>query len=173
MDSNGFTKIENLDAMTELRCLYISKNLIQSISNLQSLQQLNILDLSYNRLSHLENLSCLPHLQTLNVCHNQLTNPASIAHLQECPSLNNIDITNNKLTDDEEFFQIFQSIPSLVSLSVNNNEIVRHSHFRKRMIASIAKLGYLDRPIDEVVSNCVYGCCVIYILLYLYVCVRV
>ena len=138
--------------MKELRCLYISKNLIQTISNLETLQQLNILDLSYNRLTHIENLSCLPNLQTLNISHNQLNTPESIVHLQECPALNNIDLTNNRLMDHEDFFELFMKIPSLVALSVNNNEITRHTHFRKRMIANLPKLGYLDRPIDDVVS---------------------
>jgi dynein assembly factor 1, axonemal len=149
LDSNGFEKIENLDALCELRCLYLSKNLISRIDGLGSLEQLVILDLSYNRITHLENLSCCPNLQTLNLARNFLATPDSIRHLQECKSLHNLDVTNNKLEAEEEFLTIFSGIPALKALSCNGNEISRLPHFRKRLIHSMPYLGYLDRPVDE------------------------
>lgn len=120
-----------------------------------------------------ENLSCCPSLQTVNLSHNALVTPASISHFVECPSITNIDITNNKLEANEEFLEIFKLIPSVVTLSLNGNginntqyivsadyfilkflaailaDITKLSSFRKRMISNIPKLGYLDRPIDE------------------------
>lgn len=148
LDSNGFSKIENLHPLLDLRCLYLSKNLITKIEGLDCLKHLNILDLSNNRLSSIDNLSCCPNLQTLNVSHNSLTNVESIAHLKECPLLNNIDITNNRLEADEGFFDLFKDIPSLVAISLNGNEITKLATFRKRMISSLPRLGYLDRPVD-------------------------
>jgi dynein assembly factor 1 len=141
--------MENLDKLTELRCLYLSKNLIKRIEGLNSLTNLIILDLSYNHLTMLENLSCCPSLQTLNVSHNSLSTLESIEHLKECHSLNTLDLTNNRLEANEQFLELFTQIPALVALSVNGNEITKLSTFRKRMIAGMPKLGYLDRPIEE------------------------
>ena len=149
LDSNGFDTITGLEKLVELRCLYLGKNLISRISGLETLSQLTILDLSNNRLTRIENLSCCPNLQTLNVSYNALTTPASIAHLQECPALNNVDITNNRLESDEAFFDVFRGIPALVALSVNGNEITKLPTFRKRLLGHIPKLGYLDRPVEE------------------------
>eukprot|EP01036_Dinobryon_divergens_P027759 gene27756-36581_t len=149
LDSNGFNKIENLEALTQLRCLYLAKNLISKIEGLNTLASLTILDLSNNRLSTIENLSCCPMLQTINFSHNALSSPASISHLTECLSITNIDVTNNRLEADEEFFEVLKAIPAVVTLSINGNEITKLPTFRKRMISLLPKLGYLDRPIDE------------------------
>lgn len=148
LDSNGFSKIENLEPLVDLRCLYISKNLISKMEGLDALKNLTILDLSNNRLTKIENLSCCPNLQTINVSHNVLSSVDTIAHFQQCPALNNIDMTNNRLEADEAFFDTLRGIPALVALSVNGNDITKLASFRKKMIAKLPKLGYLDRPID-------------------------
>ena len=57
----------------------------------------------------------------MNFAHNALNTPASISHLVECPSITNIDITNNRLEADEEFFDVLKAIPALVALSINGN----------------------------------------------------
>ncbi|RYG63794.1 leucine-rich repeat domain-containing protein, partial [archaeon] len=149
LDSNGFDKIENLTCLAELRCLYLSKNLIGQIEGLDSLKHLTILDLSNNRLSMLENLSCCPSLQTLNVSHNALSSVESIQHLTSCSSLSTLDLTSNRLPADEDIFTVLASMPALVTLSLNGNEVTKLANFRKRLIAKIGRLGYLDRPIDE------------------------
>ncbi len=154
LDSNGFYKIENLDTLTELRCLYLSKNLVQEIDGLSNLKHLTILDLSYNRLTHLTNLSCCPLLQTLNISHNSLATPESIEHLQECTALTTLDVTNNRLETNEAFFETIKQIPALVALSINGNEITKLPSFRKRMVANLPKLGYLDRPVEELERLC-------------------
>ena len=148
LDSNGFSRIENLDPMIDLRCLYLSKNLISKIEGLEALQFLTILDLSNNRITKIENLSCCPILQTLNVSHNALSSVDSIAHLCECPLLNNVDLTNNHLEADENMFEVLSAIPALTALSINGNEITKLASFRKKMISKMPNLGYLDRPID-------------------------
>lgn len=156
LDSNGFDQIENLDKLTELRCIYLSKNLINRISGLDQLSKLTILDLSYNRLTLLDNLACCPNLQTLNVAHNSLANAEAIDHLRQCPALTNLDITNNRLECDEAIMNVIQGMPALVTLSINGNEVTKLPTFRKRMIGNMPSLGYLDRPIDElerVVAN--------------------
>lgn len=111
LDSNGFEFIENLSALVELRCLYLSKNLIGKIEGLNSLINLTILDLSNNRISMIENLSCCPSLQTVNVAHNALSTVESITHFKDCPSITNIDMTNNRLCADEAFFSSHPKFP--------------------------------------------------------------
>jgi len=148
LDSNGIDSIEGLNTLVELRCLYLAKNLISKIDGLKNLQQLVVLDLSYNRLTMLENLSCCPSLQTINLARNALGSAASIEHLTECKALQTIDLTNNQL-QGEEIFDVLMRIPSLISLSINGNEFAKTQFFRKRMITSIPKLGYLDRPVEE------------------------
>ena len=132
LDSNGFSDIENLQCLEQLRCLYLSKNLINKIQGLNNLKDLTILDLSNNRLSHIDNLSSCPSLQTINVSRNFLMTPNSIIHFQDCLALQNIDLTNNKLELDEEFFTVLSGIPGLKALSCNGNEMTKLPHFRKR-----------------------------------------
>ena len=73
----------------------------------------------------------------------------ALAHLAECPALNNVDVTNNKLEADEGFLDVIRAIPGLRALSVNGNEVARLPHFRKRLLTLCPMLGYLDRPVDE------------------------
>lgn len=91
------------------------------LEGLNTLASLTILDLSNNRLSTIENLSCCPMLQTINFSHNALSSPASISHLTKCLSITNIDVTNNRLEADEEFFEVLKAIPAVVTLSINGN----------------------------------------------------
>ena len=149
LDSNGFTKIENLSPLVELRCLYLSKNLITRIEGLDALQHLTILDLSNNRISCIENLSCLDNLETLNLSHNAINSMDAIVHLQSCLKLNNVDLTNNRLEANDAFYSIVASIPSLLTISVNGNELTKLPSFRKKLIVANPKLGYIDRPVDE------------------------
>jgi len=149
LDSNGFSKIENLQALTGLRCLYLSKNLLSSIEGLESLQELVQLDLSNNRLTHLSNLSCCPHLESINLSRNALASVESVAHLRECLELRSVDLTQNSLPADEAFFDLFAQVPALNTLALNGNEITKLPSFRKRLIFAMPRLGYLDRPVDE------------------------
>ena len=149
LDSNGFTKIENLFPLIELRCLYLSKNLITKIEGLDALQHLTILDLSNNRISCIENLSSLENLETLNLSHNAISSMDAITHLQTCLKLNNVDLTNNRLEANDAFYSIIAAIPSLLTISVNGNELTKLPSFRKKLIVANPKLGYIDRPVDD------------------------
>lgn len=140
--------MNGLECLEELRCLYLSKNLIKSITGLDNLQFLNLIDLSNNQLTHIEGLSCLPHLQTVNVSRNSLSTGESIKHFQECKSLQILDLANNFLPPDESILDIICDFHSAVTLNIAGNEICKLPHFRKRAITRMKKLGYLDRPIE-------------------------
>lgn len=148
LDSNGVDKIEGLTTLVELRCLYMSKNLISRIEGLETLSNLTVLDLSCNRITRLEGLSLCPSLKSLNIGRNGLTDAESIAELVACSALETLDVTNNRL-DGEDVLDILHRTPALVSIAINGNEVTRVANFRKRMITSMPRLCYLDRPVDE------------------------
>lgn len=52
----GFTKIEGLDAMGELRCLYLQENCIKKIENVEKLGELHTINLTDNLVEVVENL---------------------------------------------------------------------------------------------------------------------
>jgi len=60
--------------------------------------------------------ACLPRLHTLQITHNKLTSASDIEDLGECPELSIVDLSHNKL-DDPAIVDIFEKMPSLVSMS--------------------------------------------------------
>ena len=123
--------------------------MISKIDGLASLANLTILDLSNNRITKVENLSCCPQLQTINLSKNALSYSDSLDHLKDCLRVDNIDLTSNNIPADDSILEKIILIPSLLNLTINGNELTKLPHFRKKMIANMPKLCYLDRPIDE------------------------
>lgn len=149
LDSNGFQKIENLNFLGSLRCLFLQRNLIAKIENLEGLNSLVQLDLSENSLIKLENLSALPSLSTLNVSKNALRDEDSIAHLAQCKNLSNVDFSHNELRG-EGIIEVLASMPAILSVNMTGNPVTSEvTNFRKRVIASVKSLKYLDRPIFD------------------------
>lgn len=147
LESNGLTKMENLTPLVNLRCLYLSKNLIERIENLECLKELNTLDLSDNRIKTLSGLAHLPQLSSLNVSRNQLESCGDLEELAHCAQLTNVDISHNRI-EDPDVLRIFQEIPQLRALRITGNAVVsKTKYFRKRYIASLPQLSFLDRPI--------------------------
>uniref|UniRef100_A0A452QLD2 Dynein axonemal assembly factor 1 n=1 Tax=Ursus americanus TaxID=9643 RepID=A0A452QLD2_URSAM len=109
----NLTEIENLEAQTELRCLFLQVNLLHKIENLEPLQKLDALNLSNNYIKTIENLSCLPVLNTLQMAHNHLETVEDIQHLKECLKLCVLDLSHNKLSDPE-ILGVLESMPDLV-----------------------------------------------------------
>eukprot|EP00814_Leptocylindrus_danicus_P016542 CAMPEP_0116022782 /NCGR_PEP_ID=MMETSP0321-20121206/11188_1 /TAXON_ID=163516 /ORGANISM="Leptocylindrus danicus var. danicus, Strain B650" /LENGTH=656 /DNA_ID=CAMNT_0003493911 /DNA_START=215 /DNA_END=2184 /DNA_ORIENTATION=+ len=125
----------------------LQRNLLSNIENLESLHNLVQLDLSENQINHVSGLACLSNLNTLNLAKNTLENSSSVAHLKECESLTTIDLSDNNLKG-EAVIEILSSMSALLALSINGNPVVREtSFFRKKCIAKMKKLKYLDRPV--------------------------
>lgn len=131
-----------------LRCLYLSKNLINNIQGLENLSSLVTLDLANNRITNVTGLEGCINLKTINLSRNALSSAEGLEGLLACPSIDNIDITNNRIEGDVT--SILAKLPALHALSVNGNPCTQTQGFRKRTIAAIPTLSYLDRPIDEI-----------------------
>jgi hypothetical protein len=126
----------------------LSKNLITTIQGLENLSNLVTLDLSNNRISNIDGLQGCKCLKTINLQRNALATAESLEGLIVCPSIDNIDVTNNRIEGD--VISVFSKLPALHALSVNGNPCTQTQGFRKRTIAAIPTLSYLDRPIDEI-----------------------
>ena len=149
LDSNCIKKIEGLEACQQLRCLFVSKNALDSISGLSTLKQLTTLDISYNRIVSVCGLSECSALQNLNISHNAIHFANSLEHLTLCNNLQTLDIVDNNIESSDDIIEVLTRISSLVSLSISGNKCTQSAGFRKRMIANIRRLSYLDRPIEE------------------------
>lgn len=149
LDNNCITKIENLDALTQLKTLCLQHNQIEKIENLDNLKELVSLNLSNNRIKVIENLGELKNLQTLNLANNFLEDEKSLVGLLDCQSLTNIDLSSNKIPYSEDIASIFFAMKNLACLYLRNNPIIPNfPNYRKMMTASIPTLMYLDdRPI--------------------------
>ncbi|XP_049964399.1 dynein axonemal assembly factor 1-like [Schistocerca serialis cubense] len=150
LECNGIRKIENLDNQKELRCLYLHHNLIKKIENLDALFHLDTLVLSHNCISKLENLEHLTSLNTLNVSHNKLQTSVDIEILRMSKKLSVLDISFNQI-DDKEAMNVFYEMENLRVLTLTGNPVVKMiSPYRKIVTVSCKNLQYLDdRPIFE------------------------
>ncbi|KAL4434994.1 hypothetical protein ABPG74_017750 [Tetrahymena malaccensis] len=148
-NNNGISKIENLTNQTLLISLFLNNNLIAKIENVSHLQNLQTLNLSHNRISKIENLSALKRLGNLDLSSNIIQDYDGLIGLLECPSLTNVDISNNLIEHDDRILDIFIQMPILACLYLRNNPCVREfKNYRKRLIGYISTLKYLDdRPV--------------------------
>ena len=156
LEGNGLEDLEGLSACVELRCLFAQQNMVTGIppSLPVSLSTLNV---SNNNVSHLRNVARLVELQTLQASNCKLKTLESLEELRHCACLSTVDLQNNEIDGDpEEMVALFASMPKLACLYVQGNPVVSQlRQYRKRMIASIKSLAYLDdRPVFPLERHC-------------------
>lgn len=124
LEQNAIDTIQNLDALVNLRCLYLGRNAVQHIGlGLSLLVQLDTLDLSENYITCVDGLDGLPALRTLNLSGNKLKRQEDVAHLQGCPSLTSLDLASNAI--EEGAIELVASMTQLSYLRLMGNPGVR------------------------------------------------
>ena len=156
LEGNGLEDLEGLSACVELRCLFAQQNMVTGIppSLPVSLSTLNV---SNNNVSHLRNVARLVELQTLQASNCKLKTLESLEELRACAALSTVDLQNNEIDGDPEaLVGLFASMPKLACLYMQGNPVVSQlRQYRKRMIASIKSLAYLDdRPVFPLERHC-------------------
>ncbi|PNH04273.1 Dynein assembly factor 1, axonemal [Tetrabaena socialis] len=143
LEQNAISDIENLDALVNLRCLYLGKNMVGSTLGLQALTNLETLDLADNVISSITDLSKLPLLRTLNISGNRLSTVDDIRDLAACPALQSLDMASNRL-DAPEVVDFVMQLPLLYLRLMGNPVVSNFKHYRKTLLARMPLLNYLD-----------------------------
>lgn len=105
MGANRISKIEGLEALTQLKELYLSENRIQNIENLDSNVNLVVLDLSKNQIEHLDNLQKLQNLKELWFNNNQIKNMDELNKIEPMQTIQCIYVHDNPAFDREENYR--------------------------------------------------------------------
>eukprot|EP00227_Mantoniella_beaufortii_P004742 CAMPEP_0197606866 /NCGR_PEP_ID=MMETSP1326-20131121/45943_1 /TAXON_ID=1155430 /ORGANISM="Genus nov. species nov., Strain RCC2288" /LENGTH=230 /DNA_ID=CAMNT_0043174855 /DNA_START=246 /DNA_END=935 /DNA_ORIENTATION=- len=122
LERNKVEKIEHLDALKRLRCLGLNSNLIARVEGVAHMKHLTMLNLCGNRLTRLDGLKTLKSLSILLVADNQLRSREDIAHLAECPSVQELDLGGN-LIDDVGAVEVLEQMPELRILVLERNPV--------------------------------------------------
>jgi hypothetical protein len=173
---SGFTKIENLEAFTGVRSIWLENNAVADIENLEALPKLACLYLQNNCLRSLGSCA-LPRLDVLNVAHNSVASLSGAAnfsrmtrflaannevgdgelhHLLACPALTVVDLSHNKLSDAAVVAEVFPQLARLATLMLSGNAVVRAiKPYRKRLVHQNRSLRYLDEyPVFDDERRC-------------------
>ncbi|KAL4703365.1 hypothetical protein ACJJTC_015443 [Scirpophaga incertulas] len=148
LENNGIQRIEGLDALSQLKCLYLHYNIVKKIENLQGCPKLDTLNLDHNFVTKIENLDVVPDLHTLSIAHNMLTTFDDLAHLKMCRSLSVLDLSYNRL-EDPLIVDVLADMILLKVLVLTGNPVVRNiPAYRKTLTLRLKGLLNLDnRPV--------------------------
>ena len=150
MQNNAIEKIEGLDRLIAIRCLYLQSNCITEIGGLDCLKNLNTLNLSHNFIKKLTNLDKLTVLETLDVSYNHLSCADDISGLSYCPSITDLNISNNQIETEDGIIELLGKMKYLCLYMSGNDFVKAMQNYRKKVINAIKSLVYLDdMPVKE------------------------
>ena len=139
----GIATMENLNKTRKLQVLYLNSNVINCMSGLQhkNLKSLLQLDLQDNDITVMEGFECLSGLRRLSLARNCI---AYVVGLENCPRLNQLDISGQRLADDTmsvEFdeMSIDAMSETIVSLNASDCGLLHVEH-----LACLDSLTTLD-----------------------------
>ncbi|XP_045488638.1 uncharacterized protein LOC110993870 [Pieris rapae] len=148
LENNGIQRIEGLDTLSELKCLYLHYNIVRKIENLDGCPKLDTLNLDHNFVTKIENLDAVPDLHTLSIGHNMLTTVDDLEHLRTCRNLSVVDLSYNRL-EDPLIVDVLADMSILKVLVLTGNPVVRNiPAYRKTLTLRLKELLNLDnRPV--------------------------
>ena len=119
LGANRISKIEGLDALTQLKELYLSENRIKIIENLGANLQLVVLDVSKNQIEHLDNLQSLANLSELWFNDNQIKTTDELDKLVPMEKLQCIYVHDNPAFDREDNYRakVLLQLKQLIQLN--------------------------------------------------------
>jgi dynein assembly factor 1 len=149
-EGTAVTSLHGLQTNVELVSLYMHENVIKKIEHINNLVNLRVLNLSDNCIERVEGLAGL-NLDTLYLGRNRIGYGGvdDVKGLLECKSLTCIDIQSNHIEDETALAEVFEHMPELRVLYLQNNGMVKKiKNYRKTLTAKLPKLTYLDdRPV--------------------------
>ena len=104
--------------------------------------RLKYINLAFNELTSIEKLDQFPLLENLNLSNNKLNNQNKFKCIFQVKSLRNLDLSHNELTLEniEPFFNLH-----LKCLDLSNNEFKKELvDYRKKMLNGMQSLFWLD-----------------------------
>ncbi|XP_075210930.1 protein phosphatase 1 regulatory subunit 42-like [Lycorma delicatula] len=124
LHENNISKIENLSHNTHLTHLYLQHNGIEKIENVNHLKRLRKLYLGHNKISVVESLDRLENLQELHIENQKLPpgeslyfDPRTVKALSK--TLKVLDISSNQITSLDDIYELI----ALEELDATNNNI--------------------------------------------------
>ncbi|KAJ0170673.1 hypothetical protein K1T71_013445 [Dendrolimus kikuchii] len=148
LENNGIQRIEGLDTLSELKCLYLHYNVVRKIENLDGCPKLDTLNLDHNYVCKIENLDAVPDLHTLSIAHNMLSSVDDLEHLKLCKNLSVLDLSYNRL-EDPLIIDVLADMAVLKVLVLTGNPVIRSiPAYRKTLTLRLRELLNLDnRPV--------------------------
>ncbi|XP_061723224.1 titin homolog [Cydia pomonella] len=148
LENNGIQRIEGLDTLAELKCLYLHYNIIKKIENLTGCPKLDTLNLDHNFVPKIENLDAVPDLHTLSIAHNMLSSVSDLEQLKFCNNLSVLDLSYNRI-EDPLIVDVLEAMKILKVLVLTGNPVIRAiPAYRKTLTLRLKELLNLDnRPV--------------------------
>ncbi|CAB4065816.1 unnamed protein product [Lepeophtheirus salmonis] len=109
---------------------------IGDLSQVQNLTKLKKLYLSRNKISIIEGLHDLTQLQELHIDHQAVDTKNG--------RLKSLNISYNELTRLEESLKILSNMVGLLELDISNNPVIKDLHYKDDVVASCSTLKILN-----------------------------
>ncbi|CAL4157962.1 unnamed protein product, partial [Meganyctiphanes norvegica] len=157
LENNGFREITGLDHLQNLRSLHLHHNLLTSLNGVENLKSLVTLNVSYNNIKKIEFIDALPSLENLQMSHNRLQEVPDMEALRGCQKLLSLDISHNKI-QGPSLVQLLGGMPAVRVIQLMSNPVMRQvKAYRNTMIVTCKQLTYLDErpvfPVDRAAAD--------------------